>query len=174
KRYANSKKFREMYFAQKKYVTTSLLVLTMLSSTSANCEKSNLSFPTTTKAALVDHKNTYNPRPERGAHLHVVVTPPEKRGKEGKVLVEVYNRGKIHIASAAFDLTIANQGGLEIKSSIQATDVKPNYSGLQWISIPPIRGKFPIATAARLTNLRIVDTSAQEIQMKVFLDMVKR
>ncbi len=131
-------------------------------------------FPTTARAVLVDHRTAYKPRPERGSHLSVLVTPPEQRGKEGKVLIEVYNRGKDHLALVMFDVTLMNQGGLAITAPVKAEDLKPNMSSGQWITIPPIKGKFPIVIGARLSNLRIVDVQAKEIGMKPFMDLVKQ
>jgi hypothetical protein len=131
-------------------------------------------FPTTVQATNVDHKLAYSPKPERGSHLDVKVTPPEIRGKEGRVMIEVYNRGKDHLALVMFDVTLFNQGGLDISAPVKAEDLKPNMSGGQWVIIPAIQGKFPTITGARLSNLRIVNNSAREVKMKTYMDLVKK
>ena len=134
----------------------------------------DVKFSTTVQAVIVDHKLAYSPKPERGSHLDVKVTPPEIRGKEGRVMIEVYNRGKDHLALVMFDVTLFNQGGLDITAPVKAEDLKPNMSGGQWVVIPPIQGKFPTITGARLSNLRIVNTSAREVKMKTYMDLVKK
>lgn len=126
------------------------------------------------KASIVDHKTAYKPKPERGPHLDVKVTPPEIRGREGRVMIEVYNRGTAHLASVTFDVTLSNQGGFEITAPVSADDLKPNMSGGQWVKIPPIKGAFPKIIGAKLSNLRIINSQAREISMKTYMDLVKK
>ncbi len=137
-------------------------------------EASQTKFPTTVQAVIVEHKSAYSPKPERGSHLDVKVTPPEIRGKEGRVMIEVYNRGKEHLALVMFDVTLFNQGGLDITAPVKAEDLKPNMSGGQWVVIPSIQGKFPTITGARLSHLRIVNAAAREVKMKTYMDLVKQ
>lgn len=131
------------------------------------------SFPTAVQAKIVDHKTAYSPKPARGPHLDVKVTPPEIRGKDGRVMIEVYNRGKEHLGSVTFDVTLFNQGGFTLSAPIIAEDLKPNLSGGQWVKIPQIKGAFPKITGAKLSNLRIISTKAHEISMRTYMDVIK-
>jgi hypothetical protein len=128
---------------------------------------------TSAVATLADHKKSYEIRPERGPYLEVKVTPPEARGKEGKVLVEVYNRGKSHIAHLQFDVVLSNRGGFDLSAQVYADDLRPNMSGAQWISVPKIKGAFPMIHGAKMMNLRIIDINAQEIQLRPYMDLIK-
>jgi hypothetical protein len=129
--------------------------------------------PTSVKATLVDHKTAYSPKPNRGDHIDIKITPPEIRGKEGRLLVEVYNRGKIHISSVTFDLKLKNNEGFEINAPVNAQDLKPNLSGGQWVKIPPIKGRFPKIISARALNIRVISVDAVEISLHPYLDLIK-
>ena len=127
----------------------------------------------TVQAKIVNHKVAYNPKPERGPHLDVKVTPPESRGEQGKVLVEVYNRGKDHLALVQFDVTLTNHGGFEISAPVKAEDLRPNMSGSQWVKIPRIKGKFPTIDGARMANIRTITDEAKEVKMNGYMDLIK-
>lgn len=130
-------------------------------------------YPTSVKATIVEHKAAYTSKPERGPHIDIKVTPPEIRGKEGRVMIEVYNRGKVHLASVTFDVTLSNQGGFEFTAEVTADDLRPNMSGGQWVKIPPIKGKFPKIIGAKLSHLRVIDSNAREVSMKAYMDLIK-
>ena len=125
-------------------------------------------------AQIVEHKAAYAPKPQRGPHLDVKVTPPELRGKTGRVMIEVYNRGKDHIASVNFDVTLKNNSGWALTAPIKAEDLKPNMSGGQWVEIPRMGEKFPTITGASLSHLRIISVEAQEIKLTPFMDLIKK
>ena len=125
------------------------------------------------QAKIVNHLAAYNPNPERGPHLDVKVTPPEARGEPGKVLVEVYNRGKTHLALVQFDVTLFNHGGFEISAPVKAEDLRPNMSGSQWIKIPQVKGKFPSIDAARMSHIVTITSEAKDITMKAFMELIK-
>lgn len=125
-------------------------------------------------AQLVDHRTAYNPKPERGPHLDVKVTPPELRGKVGRVMIEVYNRGKEHIASVDFEVTLKNNSGWQLNAPVHAEDLKPNMSGGQWVEIPKMAEKFPTITAASMKHLRVINVEAKEIKLQPYMDLVKK
>ncbi len=125
------------------------------------------------RSKLVPHTQAYRPRPERGSHIDIKVTPPGARGSDGRVLVEVYNRGKQHLALIQFDVTLLNRGGFEITAPVRADDLKPNMSGSQWIIIPRIRGAFPSIDEAIADNIKAVATDAREVKIKSFVDLIK-
>ncbi|MCX6123707.1 MAG: hypothetical protein NTV34_03000, partial [Proteobacteria bacterium] len=124
------------------------------------------SSPSSIKATVVEHKTAYALKPERGPYLDIKVTPPEIRGQEGRIMIEVYNRGKEHLASVTFSVTLFNQGGFDLTAPVTAEDLKPNMSGGQWVKIPQIKGVFPKIIGAKVTNLRIINVQAREIPMK--------
>lgn len=126
------------------------------------------------RSKTVVHTQAYKPRPGRGPHIDVKVTPPGSRGVDGRVLVEVYNRGKQHLALVQFDITLNNRGGFSITAPCKAEDLKPNMSGSQWVIIPKIRGAFPAIDEAVVENLRTVTVEAQDIPMKGFVDLIKK
>jgi hypothetical protein len=119
------------------------------------------------------HKVAYKPTPGRGEHIDIKVTPPGARGVDGRVLVEVYNRGKAHLALVQFDVVLTNRGGFAITAPVKAEDLRPNMSGSQWVKIPSIKGAFPIIDQAIVENLKMVNTEAREIKMKGFVDLIR-
>jgi len=121
----------------------------------------------------VIHTQAYKPRPERGAHVDIKVTPPGTRGSDGRVLVEVYNRSKQHLALVQFDVTLNNRGGFAITAPVKAEDLKPNMSGSQWVKIPRIKGAFPSIDEAIVDGLRTVTVDAQDVKLKGFVDLIK-
>lgn len=126
------------------------------------------------RSKTVIHTQAYKPKPGRGPHIDIKVTPPGSRGVDGRVLVEVYNRGKQHLALVQFDITLNNRGGFSITAPCKAEDLKPNMSGSQWVVIPKIRGAFPGIDEAVVENLRTVTVEAQDIPMKGFVDLIKK
>ena len=126
------------------------------------------------RSKTVVHTQAYKPKPERGPHIDIKVTPPGARGADGRVLVEVYNRGKQHLALIQFDITLNNRGGFSITAPCKAEDLKPNMSGSQWVKIPKIGGAFPAIDEAVVDNLRVVTVEAQDVKMKGFVDLIKK
>lgn len=126
------------------------------------------------RSKTVVHTQAYKPKPERGPHIDIKVTPPGSRGTDGRVLVEVYNRGKQHLALVQFDITLNNRGGFSITAPCKAEDLKPNMSGSQWVKIPKIAGAFPSIDEAVVDNLRAVTIEAQDVKMKGFVDLIKK
>ncbi len=124
-------------------------------------------------ATIVNHRVAYLPKPKRGNYLDVKVTPPEARGKSGRVLVEVFNRGKDHLASVSFDVTLMNNSGWSLSAPISAEDLGPNMSGAQWVEIPKMSEKFPVITSAKLAHLRIITKDAREVSLQPYMDLIK-
>jgi hypothetical protein len=122
----------------------------------------------------VVHTQAYKPRPERGQHIDIKVTPPGRRGSDGKVLVEVYNRSKQHLSLIQFDINLNNRGGFSINAPGKAEDLKPNLSGSQWVKIPKVNGAFPDIDQAVVTNLRCLTVDAHEAKIKGFVDLIKK
>jgi hypothetical protein len=140
------------------------IVMSLLAS-SANAEQ--------IRSKNVIHTQAYKPRPERGPHVDIKVTPPGARGSDGRVLVEVYNRSKQHLALVQFDVTLNNRGGFAITAPVKAEDLKPNMSGSQWVKIPRIKGAFPSIDEAIVDGLRTVTVDAQDVKLKGFVDLIK-
>lgn len=126
------------------------------------------------RSKVVVHTKAYKLRPERGQHIDIKVTPPGRRGSDGKVLVEVYNRSKQHLSLIKFDINLNNRGGFSINAPGQAEDLKPNLSGSQWVKIPKVNGAFPDIDQAVVTNLRCLTVDAHEVKIKGFVDLIKK
>ena len=125
------------------------------------------------KSQIRSYKVAYKPIPGRGDHIDIKVTPPGARGSDGRVLIEVYNRGKAHLALVQFDVTLNNRGGFAIKAPVKAEDLKANMSGNQWIKIPAVKGAFPSIDQAIVENLKVVTVEAREVKMKAFVDLIR-
>ncbi|MEI6833052.1 MAG: hypothetical protein WCL28_03585 [bacterium] len=138
------------------------------------CAPAQSAFAERIRSKTVIHTQAYKPKPSRGPHIDIKVTPPGARGVDGRVLVEVYNRGKQHLALVQFDITLNNRGGFSITAPCKAEDLKPNMSGSQWVTISKIRGVFPVIDAAVVENLRTVTVEAQDVPMKGFVDLIKK
>ena len=138
------------------------------------CVLSQVAYGQRIRSTTVPHTQAYKPKKNRGAHIDIKVTPPGARGVDGRVLVEVYNRGKQHLALVQFDITLNNRGGFSITAPCKAEDLKPNMSGSQWVVIPKIRGAFPVIDEAIVENLRTVTIEAQDVPMKGFVDLIKK
>lgn len=126
------------------------------------------------RSVNVSHTKAYVPRPERGQHVAIMVTPPGARGSDGRVLVEVYNRSKSHLALVQFEVTLNNRGGFAITAPVKAEDLKPNMSGSQWIKIPQVKGAFPTVDQAVVDNLRMVTVDAHDVKIKGFVSLIKK
>lgn len=144
---------------------TFFIVMSLLAS-SANAEQ--------IRSKNVIHTQAYKPRPERGQHIDIKVTPPGARGSDGRVLVEVYNRSKQHLALVQFDVTLNNRGGFAITAPVKAEDLRPNMSGSQWVKIQKIKGAFPSIDEAIVDSLRTVTVDAQDVKLKSFVDLIKK
>ena len=122
----------------------------------------------------VPHSQAYKPRPERGPHIDIKVTPPGRRGADGRVLVEIYNRGTTHLALVQADVTLSNRGGYQVSAEVKGEDLRPNMSGAQWIKIPKIKDAFPEIDSALVSNVRVITSDAREVKMKLFVDLIKK
>ena len=121
----------------------------------------------------VTHTQAYKLHPERGQYVDIKVTPPGARGADGRVLVEVYNRGKSHLALIQFDVTLTNHGGFGITAAVKAEDLSPNMSGSQWVKIPMIKGAFPVIDEAIVDNVHVVTVDARDIKINTYVDLIK-
>ena len=133
--------------------------------------------PTPAKTSIgthrqVKHTDAYKRRPELGEYIAIKVTPPEKRGKERMMLVEVYNYTKTEISAMRFDLYFKNKGWEDISSQVDVDDMRPNWSDARWLKIPD-DGKIPALEAAMARNVIILDKNGKDIKFKVQVDLIK-
>jgi len=120
----------------------------------------------------VDHTKAYQKRTDVGPNINIKVTPPEKRGEKGKVLVEVYNFSQVYLSLVSFELILQNSWGDTITAEVSADDLKQNWSGLQWIQIPG-KGKIEKITAVKIKNLRLYDQTSKEVKVPYTIDLIK-
>jgi hypothetical protein len=126
------------------------------------------------RSSNIAHTQAYKLHPERGPYLDIKVTPPSPRGVDGRVLVEVYNRTKLKLATVKFDITLQNSGGFSIGAVIEASSLNPNMSGAQWVKIPKIGGQFPAVSVAVVDGLRSITVDAREEPIKGFVTLITR
>lgn len=125
-----------------------------------------------TQNRIIRHSKAYDPYPERGPHIDIKVTPPEKRGAAHYVLVEVYNRSKIDLAIVRFDITLHNRGAMDISSTVEVLDLGHNWSLPTWLRVPG-KGTIPPIDRISVSNLRVYDAEARELKLPVFSDLIK-
>jgi hypothetical protein len=120
----------------------------------------------------VDHTKAYKKRTDIGPHVSIKVTPPERRGKAGRVLVEIYNFSKTYLSLVDFEISLKNSWGDRIEAKISADDLKQNWSGLMWIQIPG-SGKIEKITGVEVANFQAFDQAAKPVNVKFTTDLIK-
>lgn len=118
------------------------------------------------------HTEAYKLHPERGDHINVKVTPPELRGKQGFVAIEVYNYSKTYISVMEFDIILTGKYGISVTSHIQVEDLEPKWSDMRWAQIPP-NIKLPVIQSVQLIGVKKFDDKGKEIKLKVYTDLIK-
>jgi hypothetical protein len=120
----------------------------------------------------IDHTKAYKKRTDIGPHVNIKITPPEKRGKQGRVLVEVYNFSATYLSSVSFELILKNSWGDRIEARVSADDLKQNWSGLVWIQIPG-SGKIEKITGVEIANFQAFNKEAKPVSVKFATDLIK-
>ena len=100
------------------------------------------------------------------------MTPPEKRGVKGRVLVEVYNYTKTYLNVADFYLTMHSDWGERVEVHIAIDDIKPGWSALRWVKIPG-KKKIPALTKVQIQNLQTYDARGKKVAVKYYTDLIK-
>lgn len=124
-------------------------------------------------ARTVIHSDAYKKRENLGAHLDIVVTPPEKRGKKGRVLVELYNYSKAYISVADFWLEMHNDFGDKVEVHITADDIKGGWSALKWVKITGKKTTIPKVTKVAVQKMQMYDAKGKKFALKYFVDLIK-
>ena len=121
----------------------------------------------------VIHTEAYKKRVDIGPHINFKITPPEKRGRKGRVLVEVYNYSKVNLSVVDFWLILSNAWGDKIEVQITCDDIKGGWSALKWVKIP---GEKPIPeiTTVQIRNMKIFNDQGRETKLKYFTDLIKQ
>jgi hypothetical protein len=120
----------------------------------------------------VIHSEAYKTRANLGPHLNIKVTPPEKRGAKGRVLVELYNYSKAYVNVVDFWLYLDSDYGETVEVHIDADDIKPGWSALKWVQIPGNKA-IPLITKVRVAQMHIFDDKAKAITLKYYTDLIK-
>jgi hypothetical protein len=121
----------------------------------------------------ISHDKAYKKRATKEPHISIKVTPPEKRGKKGHVLLEVYNYSKENLSVMTFEVSLLNKWGDVINSEIQVQDLNGGWSDVVWVKIPGKR-KIEKITGLRVQNMQMFDKSGKKVQMKHFFDLIKK
>jgi len=119
----------------------------------------------------VDHTNAYDRRTELGNHIAIKVTPPERRGKPGVVLVEVYNYTKTHVSVMDFWVIMTGVNDARIEMRIKVNEMRQNWGDITEVRIPG--GRLPSIKSLRVQNMQIYDEKARRIAVPVLTDLIK-
>ncbi len=146
------------------------LILNNTSLAAAPTRPSNPS-PSSVSRTVI-HRDAYKQRKDLGPHINFKITPPEKRGKKGMVLVEVYNYSTTYLAVVDFWLILNNPWGDIIQVHVTCDDIKPNWSALKWVKIAGNKS-FPQITNAEIKNMSIFNEKAEKVNLKYYTDLIK-
>ena len=111
------------------------------------------------------HTEAYKKRVDIGPHINFKITPPEKRGRKGRVLVEVYNYSKVNLSVVDFWLMLSNTWGDKIEVQITCDDIKGGWSALKWVKIPGDK-PIPEITTVQIRNMKIFNDQGRETKLK--------
>lgn len=105
-------------------------------------------------------------------HVAIKVTPPEVKGPDQFVYVEIYNNSKTNLELVDFDITLQNKDGYDLTSHINGDAITVNYSGVRKIATPG-SGIFPQVVKVTISALKVVDDNASFVKLPVYVDLVK-
>lgn len=121
----------------------------------------------------VIHTEAYKKREGFGPHINFKITPPEKRGRKGRVLVEVYNYSKVNLAVVNFWMILSNQWGDRIEVQINCDEIPAGWSALKWVKIPGDK-PIPEISIVQIKNMKIFNDQGRETKLKYFTDLIKQ
>jgi hypothetical protein len=122
---------------------------------------------------VVPHGEAYKRRDDLGPHVNFKITPPEDRGKAGRVLVEVYNYSTTFLSVVNFWLILKNPWGDLIEVHVTCNDIKPNWSALRWVKIEGNKA-FPKITQVEIKNMVAFNEKAARVQLRYSTALIKK
>jgi len=109
-----------------------------------------------------------------GGHVNVKITPPEKRGKSGRVAVEVYNYSPVYLSIVDFWMELETTGMFKIDGKVKVENLKQNWGDIVWIEIPPkYANDFPPISKVKISNLKMYDDKARQVKVPLTTDLIK-
>lgn len=105
-------------------------------------------------------------------HIAIKVTPPEVKGPDQFVYVEIYNNSKTNLELVEFDIVLQNKDGYDLATHINGDAISVNYSGVRKIATPG-SGIFPQVVKVGISALKVVDDNASFVKLPVYVDLVK-
>ena len=120
----------------------------------------------------VIHTKAYEQRKHLGQHLSIKITPPEKRGRKGRVLVELYNYSKSYLSVVDFWLYLYGDADEIVEVHITADDLKAGWSALKWVQIPK-GATVPAIIRVDVKNMQMFSDKARKIELKYYTDLIK-
>ncbi len=106
------------------------------------------------------------------SHIAIKVTPPEVKGPDQFVYVEIYNYSKTNLELVEFDIVLQNKDGYDLATHINGDAISVNYSGVRKIATPG-SGIFPQVVKVSISALKVVDDNASFTKLPVYVDLVK-
>lgn len=125
---------------------------------------------------IIPHKKAYKKRRLKEPYINIKVTPPEKRGKDGFVGVEIYNYSKKKSVSVAhFWIYLETDNFMQIEAEMTVENMGPNWGDIRWIKVPLRKGKrtLPKITKIRVEKMEIFDGAGRRTKMIWTTDLIK-
>jgi hypothetical protein len=125
---------------------------------------------------VISHQKAYKKRKMVDPYLNIKVTPPEKRGKDGYVAVEVYNYSKnVHLAMAHFWLYLETDDFMQVEAELTVENMRPNWGDIRWVKIPLRKGKrtLPKITKIRVEKMEMFGAKGKRAKMLWTTDLIK-
>jgi hypothetical protein len=122
---------------------------------------------------VVDHKKAYKKRKKIGNYVNFKITPPEKRGKEGRVGVEIYNYSKTHVSYMHFYIILMTNDFLEIEAEMTVENMSPDWGDVRWIKIPLRKGTIPKISKVTIKRMEMFDKKGNRTMVKYNTDLIK-
>lgn|GEM_PF-1642811 len=130
--------------------------------------------PAGPKDRVIGHQEAYTKRNIVGGHVNVKITPPEKRGKSGRVAVEVYNYSPVYLSIVDFWMELETTGMFKIDGKVKVENLKQNWGDIVWIEIPPkYANDFPPISKVKISNLKMYDDKARQVKVPLTTDLIK-
>jgi len=122
---------------------------------------------------IVEHDKAYKKR-RIGEYINFKITPPEKRGKEGYIAIEIYNYSKKHISLMNFYIYLETNDFLQIEGNLTVEDMPPNWGDIRWVKTPLRKGKLPGIVKVRVEKMKAYNKQGKLLKIRYNTDLIKK
>ncbi len=120
----------------------------------------------------VAHTKAYKSPLIQAPHINVKITPPELRGREAHVAVELYNFTATHLSVIDFIIIFENQVGDIVEAQITGENLDPKWSAIKWVKIPG-DGRMAKVRDVRIKRMSMFDKAGKPVQFIYHTDLIK-